>query len=125
MPRFASQTTSNICAVFCEDVVTKYAVYRWFKWFEHEDPFLEGAPRSGRPWWMTAHCGLKETPNVTTRESSAILECHHPFVAYRLHALGYRQMVSTSAPHDLGTATERLHFSAFVMKHSRKRSHGR
>jgi len=84
--------TKEICDVEGEDYVSKSTASRWFKRFQGGDVDLQDKPRSGRPPEVDDDvllATLQEDPRASSRDMSAMLDCHHPTVCEHLWQLGF------------------------------------
>lgn len=101
------QATANINVALGEATVTQSTVSRWFRRFAFGDTSLEDRKRSGRPIELEDDAilkELKEHPNATTRELAQALDYSHTAIENRLHALGYRRVLTRWIPHQLSDA---------------------
>ena len=96
--------TRNIASVFGEGRVTERTVDRWFTRFNAGETDFEDEDKSGRPSTIDDDALLrciKENPEASTRELSAVLGCHYSTINRHLNILGYHRVLTRWIPHRL------------------------
>ncbi|KAE9551230.1 hypothetical protein FO519_005563 [Halicephalobus sp. NKZ332] len=95
---------NNIKTAFGEELVSHATVSDWYRRFENGETSFKDRPRPGRPSMindaeLVRH--IKERPDVSTRDLSVLMNCHHSTVLDHLRALGYRKVSARWIAHPL------------------------